>query len=364
MDKTLHLLIMYTMLVLMLLLFQRSRNDKRSFYLALYAIIEVVTNGIDSISIWGGASMVGKIPLIAFFAKPVTLLWVPFFYFYIRSCFSSQFKIGRKNRLHLLPFGVIMALFIVITIIRSIDGSLTGLFSFGSIEYYTIFIIDKVVRLQYVIYNVMLISMLLKVEKSRKQNEVVPNLNVNIKWLRFIVYGYALACLGAVVTYFTWSVNVSLANKMNIISIMYFFLFFFIIFYDTIAPKSFSSIMIKKQAQLSELELNNIILRLKNLLEQNPLYLDANLSLQQVSKELNEKERSISQAINTIENRNFKDFINELRIKHAIEQLTIYKEKAIFEIMFESGFNSKGSFNNAFKKYTGQTPSEYRNTLV
>lgn len=364
MDRTLHLLIMYTMLVLMLFLFQKGRKDRKSLYLALYAIIEVVTNAVDSFQIWGTTTEYKWILLIPFLAKPFVLLWVPLFYFYVKTCFSDKFVLRRKHLLHLLPFAIMMTTYGVLLIVKGGKVIVSNLLDINMFECYSLYGIDIALKVQYIAYNVLLIAQLLKIEKKRKQNINTPDLAVNIKWLRFIVYGYAFACFGTIVTFLFFHFQGNIGNRMNIVSILYFFIFFFIIFYDTIAPKSFSSVSKAKQIQQpTESELRNVLMNLNTFLKNNPLYLDPDLSLKQVANALNEKERSISQSINSIEDRNFKDYINELRIKHAIEQLSTQKEKPIFEVMFESGFNSKGPFNSAFKKYTGKTPSEFRYSL-
>jgi YesN/AraC family two-component response regulator len=90
------------------------------------------------------------------------------------------------------------------------------------------------------------------------------------------------------------------------------------------------------------------------------LYLDPELSLQKIASTLKEKERSISQAINSIQKRNVNDYINSLRIEHACKLLIAEKEKPIFEIMYDSGFNTKWAFNQAFKKVTGKTPTQFK----
>jgi AraC-like DNA-binding protein len=48
---------------------------------------------------------------------------------------------------------------------------------------------------------------------------------------------------------------------------------------------------------------------------------------------------------------------------YGSEGLKTLSDKAIVNIAYECGFNSKSSFNTAFKKYTGMTPSTYRNQI-
>lgn len=363
MEKTLHLLIMYTMLVLMLLLLHKGRKDKRGLFLAVYALIEIITNGIDSISLWGGNGVYAKFPAILILAKPFTLLWVPLFWLYVKSCFSSDFKWKNKYLMHLLPFGLIMLFFLILREIQGVETFAKKTFSFETFQGYTLYAIDIIVRCQYVIYNVLMILQLRSIEKKIKLNDAPADLNTNIKWLRFIVYGYALACAGAVFVFILFHFNWSLAGQINHFSILYFFVFFFIIFYDTIAPKSlYSKKNVKPLPEIND-EMKGIMERLDTLLAGKQIYLNPELSLTHVAEMMNEKERAISQAINTLKQRNFKDYINSYRIQHACELLKADKEKPIFEVMFDSGFNTKGPFNTAFKRVTGKTPTEFRGEL-
>uniref|UniRef100_UPI0025C5409B helix-turn-helix domain-containing protein n=1 Tax=Lacinutrix sp. TaxID=1937692 RepID=UPI0025C5409B len=62
---------------------------------------------------------------------------------------------------------------------------------------------------------------------------------------------------------------------------------------------------------------------------------------------------------------NFYSFINSYRVlevQNRIKNLK-YKDSKIMAIAFDSGFNSKTSFNRAFKNHTGITPSEYRQNV-
>ncbi|WP_276391668.1 AraC family transcriptional regulator [Eudoraea chungangensis] len=63
-----------------------------------------------------------------------------------------------------------------------------------------------------------------------------------------------------------------------------------------------------------------------------------------------------------ITNKTFIQFVNEYRLVHA-SKLLAEKPMSITDICFESGFNNFSHFNKSFKSFTGQNPSEYRNSL-
>ncbi len=124
--------------------------------------------------------------------------------------------------------------------------------------------------------------------------------------------------------------------------------------------------MLKKKelARYSNSNLNNeLINKINNdvisVLENKKLYLEVDLSLQKLAKEINTKPNYLSQVINTKHNCNFREFINKYRISFAKELLS-ESELKIEAVAYDSGFNNISTFNSAFKKATGMTPSQYR----
>lgn len=117
-----------------------------------------------------------------------------------------------------------------------------------------------------------------------------------------------------------------------------------------------------QKSGLTEDNLEEIHQRLQKLLIEEKPFVNPNLTLNDLATRLNIHPNYLSQVINSQENKNFYELINEMRIK---EFLTIIskpesKQYTLLSIAFECGFNSKTSFNRNFKKYTGMTPSEYQ----
>jgi AraC-like DNA-binding protein len=100
--------------------------------------------------------------------------------------------------------------------------------------------------------------------------------------------------------------------------------------------------------------------KLNKLMAAEQYYLESDLSLQALAERLKISPHHLSQILNGKLARNFYDYINELRVAHAKQALLRMPHQAIIVIAFESGYNSKNSFYNAFKRHTGMTPSDYR----
>ncbi len=90
------------------------------------------------------------------------------------------------------------------------------------------------------------------------------------------------------------------------------------------------------------------------------------LTLPKLAKHMLISSNLLSQAINEKAKQNFPDFINSYRINEAKKILSSpdSANQKISSIAFDTGFNTLSAFNNAFKKFTSITPSEYRKSSV
>ncbi len=103
-------------------------------------------------------------------------------------------------------------------------------------------------------------------------------------------------------------------------------------------------------------------------LETEKCYLDVNLTLSSLSKELHTNREYLSRTIHHFFQKNYIDFINEYRVKEATRILgsisnKIQTKQNMLEVANASGFKSTSTFNPAFKKIMGVTPSEYKQQM-
>jgi AraC-like DNA-binding protein len=109
-------------------------------------------------------------------------------------------------------------------------------------------------------------------------------------------------------------------------------------------------------------EQNTIYTRLLEYIETGKPYLDTDLTIYKLAETLELPRHHLSQVINTRSGKSFYDFINGYRVEEAKRRLKdpAFNKMTIQGIAFDSGFNSKATFNTAFNRFAGMTPSAYR----
>jgi AraC-like DNA-binding protein len=135
--------------------------------------------------------------------------------------------------------------------------------------------------------------------------------------------------------------------------------------------KEFIPLSVKSEPkELSETELeklNTIFTQIEVFISEHKSYLNTELSIKTLSEESEIAEHLLSKAINVKADMHFFDYINSYRIKEACRLLAdkeANKKYSIEGLAAQCGFSNKTSFNKAFKKFTGKTPSEFRAGLA
>ena len=116
-------------------------------------------------------------------------------------------------------------------------------------------------------------------------------------------------------------------------------------------------------ALLSSEQMQNIANKLNKAMVDEKLFLSNDLSLKSLSDHINETENHISETLSQQLHTNFFNYANGFRIEEAKKALA-ESSKLIINIAYDVGFNSKSTFNSAFKKVVGCSPSVYRKQLI
>lgn len=113
---------------------------------------------------------------------------------------------------------------------------------------------------------------------------------------------------------------------------------------------------------LTEEKAQALMTKLDALFFEEKIYLNPELTLQQIADSLSSTPHQVSQLLNQFKQQTFFDFVNGWRVEHfkSVVNDPANTHLSLLAIAFDSGFNSKAAFNAVFKKITGTTPSAYR----
>ena len=111
-------------------------------------------------------------------------------------------------------------------------------------------------------------------------------------------------------------------------------------------------------AKYTTQELQPFVEALEQRVEVERLYISPELTLRQLAGEINLHPNKLSWLLNEHFEMNFNDYVNSFRLKEFQERALLPNAKnfTLLGLAFESGFSSKSTFNDYFKKKTGLTP--------
>jgi len=151
---------------------------------------------------------------------------------------------------------------------------------------------------------------------------------------------------------------------LGIISVSVNFVFATSIVYRGIRhPKVFSGFMESPKysgSGLSSEKSSEYAKKVTLLMAEDKPFLNPDITIKQLADQLSIHPKSLSQVINSKFRMNFFDFINHYRVNEAKKKILEDQQKTVLEILYEVGYNSKSAFNEAFKKETRMTPTEFR----
>jgi len=279
-------------------------------------------------------------------------LFGPLLYLYTKSITQKDYSIKAPSLFHLIIF-----FFFFLTAALKLNISGNYLFS--------------AIYLQTTPYIIACFLLILRYRSAIK-NYFSSIGKLNLTWMLYVVGAFLIMWMVDFIDFVLINLELigyTISIYLVFLSLAINFIFAILIFYKALQHPEILSGLVGtekhtkyEQSRLTNLEKTEHLQKLNAYFGDQKPYLNPELTITEVAKELNVSVKYLSQVINESLGKNFYDFINSYRVEEAKIQLTrnANSKKTVLEVLYESGFNSKSAFNSAFKKHTGFTPTEYR----
>lgn len=295
-----------------------------------------------------------------FIIRQTSFLIGPLIYFYINSFLKRKEVFLSTVSLHFLPFSITV-MFLFLYNIR--------------VDRFVIWesVLDFDTTILILIQN--LIYIVLSVQSMRSENTGFKDLFKSLitspqhRWLQVLLIGFILV----------WIVNLNsfalymiiqrpgwCAYTESIYALTVFLLISAILFILLLKPDAYYIVAKYRNTRLKESDKSEFLQRLETYMKEKKPYLNPDITLEFLAREISVNPRILSQIINETYKKNFKGYILEYRIRESMKILadSRHSRLTVLEVLYQVGFNSKSAFNNQFKLYTHQTPLEYRARFI
>ena len=303
-----------------------------------------------------------------------------FLYLYSSRLVSKQKRFNKKSLLHLLPFVVFNVYLLVASFFPDIAHEIRLENVHTNVHHPLLFQFFLIITLlSGPFYFVLTLNLLKKHDIQIFNNFSSSDNNINLKWLRKLVIVFGVVWTALIIITVIHHVfnlfsmvfctdSLFLSLSVFVILIGYFGLKQNVIFENELEqqPAIDEEKMKYSGSTLKDDEATKYTEQLAEYMLKERPYLNPELTLTQLASDLDITTHHLSQIINEQFKLNFFEYINQFRVEEVKARIKNpkFENYSLLGIALDSGFNSKSAFNRMFKKFTNQTPSQFKSGLT
>lgn len=369
-SSILSLIVIFQLLFISGFLLSSKRGKRLSNVLLGVFFILIAINLLDLfLSIHGLYTYYARVALVddGFF-----LAFGPLIFLYTKSVIYRNFVFRKRALLHFIPFFIFTFLLVLLQNLSPPEPRVQILTDIQSGNMPVgIQFVSLAMHFHILVYSYFAYREVIKFRNVIRQRFSTID-KINLDWLNFMIKMLTIIILVALVNNFIPFTFLKDYVGFSLIILILFILYFIsrVIFTALKQPALFSGIELEQEikyagSSLTDSERLDYEKVLSRFMEKEKLYQQSDLTIDQLATTVEINPKILSQVINQSFNKSYFDFINGYRIQEAQRIMANSDDDrlTIQEVLYQSGFNSKSSFNTFFKKETGLTPSEFKRSI-
>jgi len=349
----------------------------------LLAALVLVFSVDLAMAVYHTSEMSAQYPALIGLDLPIAFLYGPLIYLYVRTLTSERHALRRADSAHGVPFAAVV-LFLVPFFLRSGAEKLV-LLSDPSLSFTTraLAIINPLKLVHGFVYLGLVVGVL-KRHRRRLQDTLSSVEHIRLAWLRNLTIGMVVLLAIATLFYVLGALGVAsfgmdpetVYDDLTLLCVTIFV--YALGYFGLRQPEITAHAEPASALQPDELAESERVAyarsgmraeeaarqrdRLVGLMETEPLYRRGDLTLQDLAEALGVSPHNLTEILSTQLNQSFYDFVNGYRVRDVQRRLTDpeFAHWTVLAVGLEAGFKAKSSFNAAFKRTAGMTPSQYR----
>jgi len=296
-------------------------------------------------------------------------------YFYAKILTTENFKFKHRAAWHFLPF-ILQTAWLTRFYVLPRATKLTFLQQYLGVENPPVPLLYFLLALAQIIHMLIYTGLtwrVLRAHGAKFQNGALSLERMSWQWLRQLTFGFGGFVLVLLAYVVALRFGLPYSRGLDALVLVCLAGLIYAIGIVTLRrPEIFSGALAAKPAPkyeksaLTPSRAEAALAKLQHVMATEKLYTNSELKLADLAARLELSPHHLSQIINEKLGLNFFDFINQYRVAEAQQWLDdpAKQNYTILSIALEAGFNNKASFNTAFKKHTGMTPSQFRDARV